>query len=156
MADTHADPPKPVHSLVLDAGPIIKNNPPVSTLLQQAAVLLTTPAVVQEIRDPATRARVETQLLPFVELRSPRPASVRFVADFAKRTGDRGVLSREDLEIIALAYDVECERNGGDWRLRREPGQKQINGKPPVRTEGGGKEAAAHRNAARLFPLNST
>ena len=41
-------PLKPVHSLVLDANAIIQNEPPVSTLLSQAEVLYTIPAVVSE------------------------------------------------------------------------------------------------------------
>ncbi len=32
---------------------------------------------------------------------------------------------------MALAYELECERNNGDWRLRREPGQKELNGEAP-------------------------
>jgi RNA-binding protein NOB1 len=39
---------KPVHSLVVDANAIIKNDPPVSTLLSQAEQLYTIPAVVSE------------------------------------------------------------------------------------------------------------
>jgi RNA-binding protein NOB1 len=30
---------------------------------------------------------------------------------------------------------LEVERNGGDWRLRNEPNQKRVNGKPPGRAE---------------------
>ncbi|KAI5302324.1 snoRNP complex protein [Ascosphaera pollenicola] len=135
MAPASPEGVKPIHSIVLDAGPIIKNNPPVSTLLKQASELITTSSVLSEIRDPATRTRIETQLLPFVTQRTPKPASWRFVSEFARKTGDRGVLSKEDLEIVALAYDIECERNGGDWRLRREPGQKGINGSPPKKEE---------------------
>ena len=41
------------------------------------------------------------------------------------------MLSRTDIEVLALAYEVECERNGGDWRLRSVPGQEHVNGKPP-------------------------
>ena len=41
-------PPKPVHSLVIDANAIIKNDPTVSTLLAQAEELYTIPAVVSE------------------------------------------------------------------------------------------------------------
>ncbi|KAK2779115.1 Nin1 binding protein [Emmonsiellopsis sp. PD_33] len=129
------DPPKPIHTLILDAGPLIRNIPPISTLLAQSTVLLTTPAVLSEIRDPAARSRIETLYLPFLTRRTPKPASLAFVAEFARKTGDRSVLSRQDLEIIALAYEVECERNGGDWRLRREPGQKGINGMPPEKRE---------------------
>ena len=51
--------------------------------------------------------------------------------EFAKKTGDAVVLSETDVGLLALAYDVECERNGGDWRLRRTPGQKRVNGSPP-------------------------
>lgn len=124
---------KPVHTIVLDAGPILKNNPPLSTLLAQCEELLITPSVVAEIRDPDARQRVETLYLPFLRQRNPSPKSVALVAEFARKTGDRAVLSRTDIEVLALAYEVECERNGGDWRLRSVPGQKQVNGKPPAK-----------------------
>lgn len=130
-------PPKPVHTIVLDAGPLIKNVPSLSTLLAQSHSLVTTPAVLAEIRDPDARNRIETLYLPFLTKRSPRLDSLKIVSDFARKTGDREVLSRQDLEILALAYEVECEKNDGDWRLRRVPGQKGINGKPPASlTEG--------------------
>ena len=45
------------------------------------------------------------------------------------------MLSAVDIEVIALAYDLEIEKNGGDWRLRKAPGQKGLNGKPPVKLE---------------------
>lgn len=128
-------PPKPVHTIVLDAGPILKNTPPLSTLLAQCEELITTPAVVREIRDPDARARVETLYLPFLKQRSPNPKSVAVLSEFARKTGDRSVLSKTDIEVLALAYELECERNGGDWRLRSTPGQKQVNGKPPVKEE---------------------
>ena len=41
-------PSKPVHSLIIDANAIIKNDPTVSTLLAQAEELYTIPAVVSE------------------------------------------------------------------------------------------------------------
>ncbi|EOD51197.1 putative proteasome maturation ans ribosome synthesis protein [Neofusicoccum parvum UCRNP2] len=124
---------KPIHSLVIDAGPIIKNSPPVSTLIAQSESLFTIPAVVAEIRDEVTRARVETTLLPFLTQRNPHPDTVRVVQDFARRTGDLAVLSKTDIQLIALARDLECERNGGDWRLRNAPGQKRTNGPPPAK-----------------------
>ncbi|KAI1358908.1 Nin one binding Zn-ribbon like-domain-containing protein [Xylaria arbuscula] len=132
---TEATPSKPIHALILDAGPLIKNDPPVSTLLAQANELYTLPSVVSEIRDAATRSRVETTLLPFLKLRSPRPASIKFITDFARRTGDLEVLSRPDIHLMALAYELECEMNGGDWRLRNTPGQKGVNGKSPAQLE---------------------
>ncbi|KAK4239400.1 RNA-binding protein NOB1 [Achaetomium macrosporum] len=127
--------PKPVHSLVIDANAIIKNDPTVSTLLAQAEELYTIPAVISEIRDEATRSRFQTTLSPFLKLRNPRPESVQFVTTFARKTGDLQVLSKPDLHLLALTYDLEVERNGGDWRLRREPNQKGVNGKPPGKEE---------------------
>ncbi|KAL3459837.1 Nin one binding Zn-ribbon like-domain-containing protein [Aspergillus heterothallicus] len=124
---------KPVHTIVLDAGPILKNNPPLSTLLAQCEELVITPSVVSEIRDPDARQRVETLYLPFLKQRTPSPQSFNVLSEFARKTGDRAVLSRTDIEVLALAYEIECERNGGDWRLRSVPGQKQVNGKPPAK-----------------------
>ena len=72
---------KPIHSLVLDAAPILTNNPPVSTLISQAEELFTVPSVISEIRDATARARLETTLLPFLKIRTPRPASVKAVTD---------------------------------------------------------------------------
>lgn len=126
---------KPVHTLVLDAGPLIKNLPPLSTLLAKSHALITTPSIISEIRDADARARIETLYLPFLTQRTPSPATMKFVSEFARKTGDREVLSKVDMEVIALAYEVECERNGGDWRLRRTPGQKGLNGKPPAKVE---------------------
>lgn len=34
-----------------------------------------------------------------------------------------------------MCYELEVERNGGDWRIRSNPAQKGLNGKPPVATE---------------------
>ncbi|PNS21150.1 hypothetical protein CAC42_3488 [Sphaceloma murrayae] len=128
---------KPIHTLILDTGPIIRNHPTVSSLLAQSEELITVPSIISEIKDAVTRSRVETTLLPFLKLRTPKEDSFKFVSEFARKTGDAAVLSKVDLQIAALAYELECERNEGDWRLRRVPGQKRVNGSPP------GKEAKA-------------
>ncbi|CEJ80429.1 hypothetical protein VHEMI00610 [[Torrubiella] hemipterigena] len=122
---------KPIHSLVLDTGPLIKNDPSASALIAQAEKLYILPSVIPEIKDKATRTRVETTILPFVTVRSPNPTSLKFVREFARKTGDLSVLSKPDLEVLALGYELECERNGGDWRLRNTPAQKGLNGSPP-------------------------
>ncbi|KAM0130041.1 hypothetical protein ACHAP3_007512 [Botrytis cinerea] len=127
---------KPIHSLIIDAGPIIKNDPSVSTLLGQAENLYTIPLVIDEIKDAVTRARFETTLLPFLKLRAPRSASIKVITEFARKTGDLEVLSRQDIHLMALAYELECERNHGDWRLRSVPGQKRLNGAPPASLSG--------------------
>ena len=120
------------HTIILDSSPLLLNTPSLSTLLSQCHTLVTTYSVISEIRDPDARSRVENLYLPFLTLRSPQPESIKLVKEFARRTGDAPVLSRTDIEVLALAYDLECERNGGDWRLRRVPGQKRVNGSKPV------------------------
>lgn len=122
---------KPVHTIILDTAPILLNQPPISTLVNTSEKLITTAAVVDEIRGEEARQRFETLYQPFIEVRSPKPESVKLVREFARKTGDLAVLSVTDLEVLALAYDLECERNNGDWRLRRVPGQKRVNGAKP-------------------------
>ncbi|KAK1671353.1 Nin one binding Zn-ribbon like-domain-containing protein [Colletotrichum godetiae] len=122
---------KPIHALVLDTGPLIKNDPPVSTLLAQADELYMLPSIVDEIRDVSTRTRVQTTLMPFVKLRNPRPDSIKFVSDFARRSGDLEVLSRPDLHLLALTYELELEKTGGDKNLRKQPGARTSNDKVP-------------------------
>lgn len=151
---------KPIHTILLDAAPILVNSPSISTLTAQAHTLVTTQSVISEIRAEEARTRFETLYRPFVEIRSPKPESVKFAKDFARRTGDLAVLSATDLEVLALAYDLECERNGGDWRLRSTPGQKRTNGprpepsldstKPEPNTNGSNVETEDQADAAEI------
>lgn len=104
-------PQKAIHSLVVDTGPLIKNTISISTIIQSAEHIYTTRDVISEIKDAATRSRVETTLLPFLTLRNPAPASYEVVAQFSKKTGDFPVLSRQDLGILALAYELDQERH---------------------------------------------
>ncbi|KAI9726044.1 MAG: Nin1 binding protein [Chrysothrix sp. TS-e1954] len=114
-----------ITAIVLDSGPLIKNEPSISSLLQRASKLVTLPTIVhQEIRDQATRSRLQTTVLPFLEIRTPSPRHLKAVIEFAKKTGDAAVLSRVDLELLALTRELECELNGGDWRIRKVPGEK--------------------------------
>lgn len=117
-------PSKSIHTIVLDAGPILQNHPAVSTLLSKSEALVTTPSVTSEIKDVNARNLFDTTLRPFLEIRTPSALSVTFVTDFARKTGDLAVLSKPDVHVIALAYELDCQRSGGDWHLRRTPGQK--------------------------------
>ncbi|MCJ1258594.1 Nin1 binding protein [Lignoscripta atroalba] len=126
---------KAVHSIVLDAGPLLNNDPSMSSLLAKSEKLFTVPSVLAEVRDQCARARVETTVLPFLVIRAPSIASIKFITEFARKTGDLAVLSKPDTQLIALAYELECERNHGDWRLRRVPGQKGLNGVAPLKQE---------------------
>ncbi|EXJ93460.1 UPF0271 protein [Capronia coronata CBS 617.96] len=126
---------KPVHTIILDSSPFLLNTPGISTLLANGHVLVTTPSVLAEIRGEEARSRIDTLYKPFLSIRSPKPESVKRIKEFARKTGDGAVLSQTDFEVLALAYDIECERNGGDWRLRAVPGQKRVNGSPPHKSD---------------------
>lgn len=114
------DTTKPVESLVLDAAPLITQS--ASALQQFATTFYTTPGVRAELRDEHTR----NQLLLWgdaLKVRQPKQVHVDTVSAFAKLTGDYSVLSMNDVHIIALAYELEFEKNGGA-RLRKFPGEK--------------------------------
>lgn len=132
---------KPIHSIIIDTGPLIKNAISISTIINSAEVLYTTPDIISEIRDPATRSRVETTLLPFLNIKTPSPASYEAVVAFSKKTGDFSVLSKQDLGILALAYEVHVEKNGGPWGLRSTP-----KGSPAQKP---GKKTAAEKSAEK-------
>ena len=150
---------KPVHTIILDAGPLLRNEPTVSTLISQCEHLLTIPSVVTEIRDQNARSRIEATLMPFLTIRSPSQRSLRFVTDFSRKTGDLTVLSKTDLLCLALTYELECERNGGDWRVRNAPGQARMNGLP-TRNEpaasGDASEAAKKSSIIETQPTGDT
>ncbi|OLN89036.1 20S-pre-rRNA D-site endonuclease nob1 [Colletotrichum chlorophyti] len=140
---------KPIHAICLDTGPLIKNDPPVSTLLAQADELYMLPSILEEIRDTNTRTRVETTLLPFVKLRNPRPDSIKFVTNFARRTGDLEVLSRPDLHMLALTYELEVEKNGGDSRLKKDPVKSTTENAPDAQHETYAEGEAAAESAQK-------
>ena len=143
------EPRKPVHTIILDAAPLLNNDPTISTLLSKSESLFTTPAVIAEIKDKQARARLEMTIIPFLTIRTPTPASTKFVSDFARKTGDLSVLSKPDIQVLALAYELECERNHGDWRLRKAPDQKGLNGSPP-RSEKDGDSAVSSAGDKQL------
>lgn len=147
---------KPVHTVVLDAGPLLKNEPTVSTLIGQCENLFTVPSVVAEIRDENARSRIETTLLPFLTIKSPSERSLRFVTNFSRKTGDLTVLSKTDLLCLALTYEVECERNGGDWRIRNAPGQKGINGPPQQKEQAASDDVAGAANWSSMIDTQPT
>ena len=114
---------KPIHTLVLDAGPILKNDPSISSLLAKAECLVTVPSVIAEIRDATARSRVETTWTPFLKVVEPSGQSIKTVTDFARRTGDLVVLSKPDIDVLALMYEIEKERDGLS-NIRIVPGQQ--------------------------------
>lgn len=109
--------------LVLDATPLITQH--VTTLQNYAEEFYTTPTVYNEIKDENARNNL-VLWGDKLKRRHPKPESMKRVRDFARMTGDAQVLSENDLHIIALTYELECELNHGDWRLRKFPGEKLV------------------------------
>lgn len=104
-----------VSHLVVDSGPLIRG----CKVERIGEKIVTVPGVVSEIRDPAARQRLS--VLPYeLEQRNPTEASMKFVTEFAKLTGDIRSLSRVDMQVVALTYQLEVELNGSE-HLRSAP-----------------------------------
>ncbi|SCU92896.1 LAMI_0E12486g1_1 [Lachancea mirantina] len=111
-----------VDSLVLDATPLITQ--PYTHYQHYAKAFYTTPTVLHEIKDERARENLKIwESIGSLKLRHPKKESVERVSNFARLTGDYSVLSANDIHIIALTYELEIELNGGDWRLRKTPGE---------------------------------
>lgn len=130
-------------ALVLDAGPLLTQT--YNDLQTLADKFYTTPSVHAEIKD----ARARQNLLLWGDnlvLRQPKPEAVTAVTEFAKKTGDYAVLSSTDLQVIALAYEVDVEAHGGDTgHLRKAPKPVVTGG--GVRTRYGRDQAGADTDA---------
>ncbi|KAL9046225.1 MAG: hypothetical protein Q9214_000885 [Letrouitia sp. 1 TL-2023] len=122
-----------VHTVVLDAGPMLRNDPSISSLLAKSKRIVTVPAVISEVKDPDARSRIETSWLPFLESRRPNAASIEFVTNFARKTGDLVVLSKVDIQVLALTHQIHYDKNG-DSSIRTTPGQKIENSSPRAGT----------------------
>ena len=111
-----------VGALILDAGALISQTP----LGGLADTYWMPTSVHSELKDPAARAYLESLQLRQdfdLSLIQPSPEALAAVTDFARKTGDLAVLSRPDLEVLALAYQKETEKHG-TWRIRTEVGGK--------------------------------
>jgi UPF0271 protein len=97
---------------VLDAGVLITK----WTDKKLDATFITTPGIIEEIRNRMSRFRAETLfVLEKMQDRIPDEDEVRRVESAATSTGDRSVLSKNDIELIALASTIINE--GSDVTL---------------------------------------
>ncbi|MDI6719787.1 MAG: nucleotide-binding protein [Methanomicrobiales archaeon] len=87
-------------TVVLDASAFFRDLPP------SGEARVTAPSVVGEIRDIGSRLRLERMLAEGLQVRDPSPAALAAVADAAVRSGDAGVLSPPDRDILALALET--------------------------------------------------
>ncbi|EDW65973.1 RNA-binding protein NOB1 [Drosophila virilis] len=93
-------------------------------LNEYADNVLTVPEVVAEVRNKRQIRRL--CVLPFdLQVREPRPESVKHCVEFAKKTGDYASLSGIDLKVISLTYELEADTLGTE-HLRTEPVVSQV------------------------------
>ncbi|MGY5864326.1 MAG: NOB1 family endonuclease [Candidatus Thorarchaeota archaeon] len=91
---------------VLDTGVLVST----WTDKKKESEFITTPQIIGEIRNRLSRFRAETLfLLDKMEERTPNEEDVQKTEAAAASTGDLSELSRNDLELIALALTVSRE-----------------------------------------------
>lgn len=97
--------------IVLDSGAIISSNKFPGYLLNENIEFVTTQNVIQEIK--SSKAKNVLNSLPFpIKLKTVWIESLKSVKEFAESTGDYSFLSNVDMEILALAYQLEKATNG--------------------------------------------
>ncbi|XP_045193353.2 RNA-binding protein NOB1-like [Mercenaria mercenaria] len=107
-----------VKHVVLDSGAFIKN----VKVQDIAENVYTIPEVVSEIKDKATKQRL--QVLPYeLIFKEPSSDAIKIVTEFSKKTGDYRSLSAVDIKVMALAYMLEKEFVGTD-HIKTEPDKK--------------------------------
>ena len=88
-------------TLVLDASVFFSEVPVVGRAW-------TTPSVVEELGDLHAKCRFEALSATGLLVREPRKEDLSRVEEAAARTGDAGVLSATDREILALALELSA------------------------------------------------
>lgn len=107
--------PKNLKHLVVDTTAFIR-----AANLQDIAENIYT---VQEVCDEITNDRQRRKLvvLPYdLKVKDVFPENVKFVTEFAKKTGDYTSLSATDIKVMALTYQLEREKVGTE-HLKNEP-----------------------------------
>jgi len=88
---------------VIDAGVLIST----WTDKKMNANFVTTPNIIEEVRNRMSRFRAETLLLlEKMDERTPSIDEIKRVESVATTTGDHSVLSTNDIELIALASTI--------------------------------------------------
>ncbi|CAF2840785.1 unnamed protein product [Rotaria sp. Silwood2] len=134
---------KRVNHLVVDSSAFIRQAP----LHNLTDVVYTVEDVVKEIRDIKTRESLNV-LLYTLQFKEPSTDAIRFVTNYAKKTGDYAFLSAVDLRLLALTYQLYQETVGTE-KLNLEP---KINATIPSSTVSFGN--AGVKLAGFVFPKN--
>jgi len=96
---------------VLDASALLEGN-------YRGEGLVTVPEVVAEFRSEDARRKLLELELAGLEVRSPGAPSVERVNDSARRTGDEGRLSHADIQVLALALELEALLVTADFSIQ--------------------------------------
>lgn len=104
-----------VQNLVVDTSAFIRNAP-----LQDIGVkIITEEDVVHEVKNKRQLRRLVA--LPYdLSIQTADPENIKFVTEFAKKTGDYFSLSATDIKVIALTYQLE-KAKVGTLHLRTKP-----------------------------------
>ncbi|KAJ3439687.1 RNA-binding protein nob1 [Anaeramoeba flamelloides] len=106
---------KKAHHIVIDAGALILGK----RLDQISQNLYTIHEVEDEIKDETSRKLFET-IRFLITFREPSKIALSAITNFSKKTGDFEGLSKTDLKVLALNYDLEKQYNGIS-HLKKEP-----------------------------------
>lgn len=69
--------------------------------------MYTVPSVLQEVKDKESRESLELSILiNRIVVRNPSQESIEYIKNIARRIGEHVSLSRTDIEVIALAYEL--------------------------------------------------
>ncbi len=80
--------------------------------------IVTTPLVVEELLDPASKCRYEVLLASGLILGSPDETTLSRVRTAARETGDLTVLSATDIDLLGLALEREATIVTDDFALQ--------------------------------------
>jgi len=80
--------------------------------------LFTTPLVVDELADTRSRCRFEALSAAGMRVLAPGRDSLRKVTQASAGSGDEGVLSPADRELLALALEISAEVVSDDFALQ--------------------------------------
>ena len=80
--------------------------------------LFTTPSAVDELVDLQAKCRYENLLARGLTVRAPAPGAHARVEQAARHTGDSGVISATDTDLLALALEVGASLHTDDFAVQ--------------------------------------
>ncbi len=98
-------------SLVLDTSAFFLSIP-------LKGILFTVPRVEGELKDLRGKARFAVLMDEGMEIKVPQVSSVKRAREASVTTGDQRVLSETDMDLIALAYEVQGTIISDDFALQ--------------------------------------